>query len=454
MVNGKSETATIGGGEGEMGSEGGKKPELLVLGEERPKLGDLGQRSGEKEEDAALRVSDSKSIGGVSRDRSSPLPDMQAQPQASKESKDIQRCNGDKIGNDHNGPYPRPARIRGPRHHHHPSSHFQEVGRHVYQTYPHQHPFSYYQQQYLAPPSYDPFVNYHQTIGYVFNQAHTYHVEQNSRPNPTLDHHFRSEAFIRKSLPNFYQDSGFINNPYFYGHVPPVPCSPAVPYSPAAPVDVWTPPFYVSSTSRYRNSFQGQHQMDKRASIAHQVEYYFSDENLPSDYHLLSLLDEDGWVSIHSVATFRRLNNLAKNNTWLILDVLRSSNFIEVRGDKIRRRDWSKWIQASRHHASSSKSHVTIDPSHLNQEESNNVNASSGFLSKSSLLEGEQRTPVTVEQSNLDQIMLQKDCLSCNNSTSNNDGLNTLTQNLHNVKIITEPLEHCENGLCSREDTN
>ncbi|XP_039132511.1 la-related protein 1A-like [Dioscorea cayenensis subsp. rotundata] len=405
MVNGKPEIGPIGEGEGKMGStKGGEKPESLVLGEEWPKLGDLGQRSGKREADAAVRVSDLESIGGVSRDRSSSLPCLQVQPQASK---DIQRHYGDKIGNHYNGPYPRPAMIGGPQpsnYCHHPSSQFQEVGRHVYHAYPHPNPFPYYQQQFLAPP-YDPFVNYHQTTSYVMNQAHTYRAEQNSRPNPpTLDHRFRSKAFIRQCLPKFYPDSGFINNPYYYGHVPPVPYSAAAPCSPAASVGVRTPPFDVSSTSHYHNSFQGQHKMDKRASIVHQVEYYFSDENLPSDHHLLSLLDKDGWVSIHYIASFRRLNNLAKNNTRLILDVLRSSNFIEIRGDKIRRRDWSKWIQASRHHTSSSKSHVTIDPS-----------------------EGEQRTLVIAEQSNLNQIILQKDCLPCNNSTGNNDGLNTLT---------------------------
>ncbi|KAH7672339.1 ArsR-like helix-turn-helix domain-containing protein [Dioscorea alata] len=447
MVNGKPEIGSIGEGEGKMEStKGGKKPEPLVLGEEWPKLGDLEQRSGKREAYATVRVSDLQSIGGVPIDRSSSLPGFQAQPQASK---DMQRCNGDKIGNHYNGPFPQPAMINGPQPFnscHHPSSQFQEVVRHVYQAYPHQNPFPYNQQQFFAPPPYDPFVNYHQTTAYGFNQAHTYHVEQNSRPNPpTFDHRFRSKAFIRRCPPNFYADLGFTNNPYYYGHAPPVPYSAAAPYSPAASVGVRTPPFDVSSTSHYHNSFQGQHKMDKRASIVRQVEYYFSDENLPSDHHLLSLLDEDGWVSIHCIASFRRLHNLAKNNTRLILDVLRSSNFIEIRGDKIRRSDWSKWIQASRHHASSSKSHATIDPSHLNHKESNNVGVSNDFLSKSSLLQGEQRTPVTAEQSNLDQIMLQKDCLSCNNSTDNNDGLNTITQNLHNVKIIAEPGEDCKN---------
>ncbi|KAH7672329.1 ArsR-like helix-turn-helix domain-containing protein [Dioscorea alata] len=447
MVNDKPEIGSIEEGEGKMEStKGGKKPEPLVLGEEWPKLGDLGQRSGKRETDVAVRVSDLESIGGVSRDRSSSLPCLQVQPQASK---DIQRCNGDKIGNHYNGPYPRPAMIGGPQpsnYCHHPSSQFQEVGRHFYQAYPHPNPFPYYQQQFFAPPPYDPYVNYHQTTSYVSNQAHTYHVEQNSRPNPpTLDHRFRSKAFIRQCSPKFYPDSGFINNPYYYGHVPPVPYPAAAPCSPAASVGVWTPPFDVSSTSHYHNSFQGQHKMDKRAPIVHQVEYYFSDENLPSDHHLLSLLDEDGWVSIHCIASFRRLNNLAKNNTRLILDVLRSSNFIEIRGDKIRRRDWSKWIQASRHHTSSSKSHVTIDPSHLNNKESNNI-----VVSNDSLLEGEQRTPVTAEQSNLNQM----DCLPCNNMIDNNDGLNTLTQNLYNIKIMAEPMEDFNNSPCSGEDKN
>lgn len=59
------------------------------------------------------------------------------------------------------------------------------------------------------------------------------------------------------------------------GHVPPVPYSAAAPCSPAASVGVRTPPFDLSSASHYHNSFQGQHKVDKRASIVHQVEYYF-----------------------------------------------------------------------------------------------------------------------------------------------------------------------------------
>uniref|UniRef100_A0A9I9CSW4 HTH La-type RNA-binding domain-containing protein n=2 Tax=Cucumis melo TaxID=3656 RepID=A0A9I9CSW4_CUCME len=81
------------------------------------------------------------------------------------------------------------------------------------------------------------------------------------------------------------------------------------------------------------------------ARIVHQIEYYFSDENLVKDTYLRRNMDEDGWVPIHLVAGFKMVRSLT-DNIPVILDALRStSTVVEVQGDKVRRRnDYSKWI--------------------------------------------------------------------------------------------------------------
>ncbi|XP_038881783.1 la-related protein 1C-like [Benincasa hispida] len=81
------------------------------------------------------------------------------------------------------------------------------------------------------------------------------------------------------------------------------------------------------------------------ARIVHQIEYYFSDGNLVKDTFLRGKMDEDGWVPIHLVASFKMVRSLT-DNIPVILDALRMiSTSLEVQGDKVRRRnDYSKWI--------------------------------------------------------------------------------------------------------------
>ncbi|KAK3016589.1 hypothetical protein RJ639_005862 [Escallonia herrerae] len=57
--------------------------------------------------------------------------------------------------------------------------------------------------------------------------------------------------------------------------------------------------------------------------VVDQIDYYFSDTNLKDDNYLRSNMDDQGWVPIELIASFRR-------------------------GDKVRKRnDWWKWIPAS-----------------------------------------------------------------------------------------------------------
>ncbi|GFS43008.1 LA RNA-binding protein [Actinidia rufa] len=79
-----------------------------------------------------------------------------------------------------------------------------------------------------------------------------------------------------------------------------------------------------------------------RSKIVKQIEYYFSDKNLPNDHYLLSLMDVEGWVPISCIANFNRVKKMTRDIP-LIVDALKSSLTIEIQGDKIRKRcDYSR----------------------------------------------------------------------------------------------------------------
>ncbi|KAG2698284.1 hypothetical protein I3760_07G144200 [Carya illinoinensis] len=81
--------------------------------------------------------------------------------------------------------------------------------------------------------------------------------------------------------------------------------------------------------------------------IVNQIEYYFSDENLVKDDFLRSNMDDQGWVLISLIASFRRVKILTADINF-ILDSLKASTLVEVQDDKVRRRsEWKKWIPAS-----------------------------------------------------------------------------------------------------------
>ncbi|KAL9368225.1 hypothetical protein Peur_039424 [Populus x canadensis] len=106
-----------------------------------------------------------------------------------------------------------------------------------------------------------------------------------------------------------------------------------------------------------------------RASIIRQIEYYFSDENLLNDHYLISLMDDQGWVPISTIAEFKRVKKMTTDIS-LILDALQSSGSIEVQGEKIRKHDyWSKWIPASSQQAMSLKAQTSEGQPGKNAEE-------------------------------------------------------------------------------------
>ncbi|KAL8130398.1 hypothetical protein V2J09_019553 [Rumex salicifolius] len=79
---------------------------------------------------------------------------------------------------------------------------------------------------------------------------------------------------------------------------------------------------------------------DLRAKIVKQVEYYFSDENLPNDKFLLKHIKKDkvGYVSIGLISSFRKIKKLTKD-TAVIIEALKESSLLVVSPDekKVRR---------------------------------------------------------------------------------------------------------------------
>ncbi|KAL3583893.1 hypothetical protein D5086_014954, partial [Populus alba] len=78
--------------------------------------------------------------------------------------------------------------------------------------------------------------------------------------------------------------------------------------------------------------------------ILHQIDYYFSNENLVKDIYLRRNMDDQGWVPIKLIASFNKVS-LLTDNIHVILDAIRTSSVVEVQGEKVRKRnDWMRWI--------------------------------------------------------------------------------------------------------------
>ncbi|KAJ0016878.1 hypothetical protein Pint_09983 [Pistacia integerrima] len=79
---------------------------------------------------------------------------------------------------------------------------------------------------------------------------------------------------------------------------------------------------------------------DPKLKIIKQVEYYFSDENLPTDKYMMSLIkkNKEGFVPISVIASFRKLKKLTQDNKSIVA-ALRESSLLVVssNGKKVKR---------------------------------------------------------------------------------------------------------------------
>lgn len=75
----------------------------------------------------------------------------------------------------------------------------------------------------------------------------------------------------------------------------------------------------------------------------HQIEYYFSIENLERDFFLRRKMDEQGFLPISLTAGFHRVQALTTNLN-LILEALKDSTEVEIVDEKMRKKiEPEKW---------------------------------------------------------------------------------------------------------------
>ncbi|GLJ51682.1 hypothetical protein SUGI_1098310 [Cryptomeria japonica] len=135
---------------------------------------------------------------------------------------------------------------------------------------------------------------------------------------------------------------GYINTPGFHGPAAPMYYVPAAPPEPMRAAPYFAHPPHPPPSVIMPDPLA--------LRVIKQIDYYFSVENLCKDVYLRSQMDAQGWVPISIIANFNRVHSMTTNINF-ILDVLRSSNIVEVQGDKLRKRtDWLKWLPS--HHNS------------------------------------------------------------------------------------------------------
>ncbi|KAG9458487.1 hypothetical protein H6P81_002995 [Aristolochia fimbriata] len=176
--------------------------------------------------------------------------------------------------------------------------------------------------------------NVHESGG-RFSPAWRHQRGFNPRENINMQPNVGPRPFVRPPPQFFAPAPGFLSGP-------PFPGPPQLYYLPAPPPESLRgpPPRYVSHPPQPTYPVPLiDPSSSLKAKITKQIEYYFSDENLGSDRYLLSLLDEQGWVSITKIADFNRVKSMT-TDIPLILEALCGSHSIEVQGDKIRKRNW------------------------------------------------------------------------------------------------------------------
>uniref|UniRef100_A0A6N2N4B5 HTH La-type RNA-binding domain-containing protein n=1 Tax=Salix viminalis TaxID=40686 RepID=A0A6N2N4B5_SALVM len=170
---------------------------------------------------------------------------------------------------------------------------------------------------------------------------------------------------------NFNRDGSHVQpsqgvSPRLMRHQPPPPAAttfvappPVRPFGPMGFPDMRSPLYYVAPHPDSMRGvpiiatpipphavfFPSEPQLHNK--ILHQIDYYFSNENLVKDTYLRKNMDDHGWVPIKLIASFNKVS-LLTDNIQLILDAVRNSSVIELQGEKVRKRnDWMRWIMTT-----------------------------------------------------------------------------------------------------------
>ncbi|GAB2275042.1 hypothetical protein Dimus_009810 [Dionaea muscipula] len=161
-----------------------------------------------------------------------------------------------------------------------------------------------------------------------------------------------ARAYTRPPL--FGPPPAFVAGPSFHGPT----CMYYLPAAPPASFRAPFPPRLVPHPMNTLATVLPPEILALRDSISKQIEYYFSDKNLKTDNHLISLMDDKGWVPISRIAEFNRVKSMSTDISF-ILDALQSSGSIEVQGDKVRKRgNWSDYVPGSKDETSSNPQDV------------------------------------------------------------------------------------------------
>lgn len=81
-------------------------------------------------------------------------------------------------------------------------------------------------------------------------------------------------------------------------------------------------------------------------AVRAQIEYYFSVGNLVRDIFLRSKMNGQGWIPLHTIASFNRVRMLTPDPAVIIASLIGSTE-VEISGDKLYMRPkggWEKWV--------------------------------------------------------------------------------------------------------------
>ncbi|RAL59207.1 hypothetical protein DID88_006662 [Monilinia fructigena] len=107
-------------------------------------------------------------------------------------------------------------------------------------------------------------------------------------------------------------------------------------------------------------SFADSQSVTLLSMVKMQLEYYFSIDNLCKDVYLRKHMDSQGFVFLHFVAEFKRIQSLTRDIELLRFACQQSNEIEIVKGedgvDRIRRRDgWDQWVMPSEEREESMK---------------------------------------------------------------------------------------------------
>ncbi|KAA8566812.1 hypothetical protein EYC84_009911 [Monilinia fructicola] len=149
-----------------------------------------------------------------------------------------------------------------------------------------------------------------------------------------------------QSIPNvaMYPRGGYAN-----GNQPMAPLQTMYDYVPIPPM----------SALPY-GSFADSQSVTLLSMVKMQLEYYFSIDNLCKDVYLRKHMDSQGFVFLHFVAEFKRIQSLTRDIELLRFACQQSNDIEIVKGedgvDRIRRRDgWDQWVMPSEEREESMK---------------------------------------------------------------------------------------------------